>query len=731
MNRLARLGSILVVVVLLAGMPGIATAYGVATSSDTLKGNVTRWAVPEISYYLDAAGTNGLGASQAQQCMKDSFNDWQNVDCTALRFTYEGTTTNRKVLPMSSGTTLNENGRNELVWINDRSWTFGAQVLGVTMGNGSWNYSGIITESDIAFNGFNYNWNDDGYIGYWGNDMDCKSVVIHEIGHMFGLQHVLSNASQSDPPTMAPSVDPEGRSASLSRDDQLGACFLYPETEYYECGRSIECPKVIGRRVVDNASQEYEVGQIACSGGYCQGGGGVAPDSVDLGGTCRVDKDCVAGATCRLISSISRMCTRPCSTASDDCPDGFHCDVPAGDTEALCMTGSKKKGFGETCATTYECAAGLCFSAPDYSGKTCRQSCPKDSMACPAGQICWANSFSSTGGCYPADQVSTAIRDVGAECALPSECKSGICYGEPGDVSRCRTWCGAGNPACETGYACRDLGTYGACVPADNRKDDGATCVAAEECRSQACVRLVTAGASYCRTSCDLQTWQCATGTSCVSYGSASTGVCMPSDGRKATGEACTANEDCISTMCVDFGAAGRLCTQNCVDGWCPNDGQCRTGDAWGDLCAPPENVPVEEDKGGASGDDVPQVEDQGGTVGDDLPQAEEQGEPFGGDVPVVEDRWESAGDDVPSAGDQGPAIGDEVPQAEDRGGTTGEDIPRFETDSGVAPEDSGSLPPPPVPSKSGCSSGAVPGSVPFLPLLAALGAFLLRRRRA
>ncbi len=655
---------VLLLAVLLA--PSTASAFGIETVGDRLDGSIMRWRTNTIDITLDSAGTNGLTAAQSQQCFRDSLQGWQDVDCSALAFNVVGTTSNKKVLPMSSSYNIYENGKNELVWINDSSWSFGSQVLGVTMVNGAWSYSGTITESDIAFNGRNYKWNLDGDIGYWNNDMDCVSVAIHEIGHLFGLQHVLSGASVTDPPTMNPMVDPDGKSATLSRDDQLGACFLYPQDDYYTCTKNSECPKVVGHQT---NGEEYEVGQIYCKNGYCQGAGGLAPYTVEQGGTCTKATDCVSGLSCMELYSGTSICTTACDLANDTCPTSYHCAVPefTGATNPICVPGTKKKAIGEPCSLAYDCTTNFCYPAPDGSGMTCRQSCPKDQDTCPEGQKCWTTSYGAMGGCYPESEVPVDLKKLGFECATGSECSSGLCWAGPNDVARCLRPCELASPICYNGYYCLDMGDgNGACVPGDGKKDVGLECAGNDECRSAWCVPLVTDGKSYCRSSCDLSTWMCDWGFSCVSFGSNTQGVCMPSIDRQPAGNSCETGEDCNSTMCRDFGDLGRMCTQNCIDGWCPNDWVCVTGDAWGDICVPAGSV-VQPPPETAVQEDI-------GTVDEDVPPAGE------------------------------------------------------ETSTGL--DDNGLPPTQPVKS-GGCSGASVPGAVPLLPVLLAFLGIASRRRRA
>ena len=338
----------------------------------------------------------------------------------------------------------------------------------------------------------------------------------------------------------------------------------------------------------------------------------MAPGSVPLGGTCRISTDCVSGTSCTTLSTGFLICTRGCIVASDDCPDGYHCDTSSDDGSAVCVSGGRKKAIGETCSSSYDCLSAYCHAALDGKGMTCRQKCPKASPNCPSGQVCMAASYSTVGGCYPESVVPVDPKKLGAECSASTECESGLCYSDPGQVQLCRQKCDVANPSCFASYQCKDIGGQGACIPGDGLKDDGAECASGDECKNQACVALPSAGLSYCRTTCDLATWVCQSGTSCVSYGSSQVGACMSSVDRKAAGEACASNEECVSMLCRDDGNSGRFCTQNCVDGWCPNDMVCITGDAWGDVCAPAGSIqPPLPDGEGSSEEDTSTINPQ------------------------------------------------------------------------------------------------------------------------
>lgn len=578
-RHIPRLAAILV---LLA--PVAASAFSIQL--DYYGEKVVRWAKPDLTYHLDLGGIAEIKDGSDVAAFHASFKDWQDVACSSLTFTYLGATTNKDVLPIAWRT----NGKNELVWITDSKWDFGQYVLGVT--SPLTNYSGEITEADIAFNAYSQNWTTTGDISW--NTQDVKSVAIHEIGHFFGLQHVLYGYSDRDPPTMAPSVDPYGRTASLHDDDKLGACFLYPLAgEYYRCASAAECPRIVGHD--DEGNEQYE-GQLSCSGGYCTGVSGLAPNTIPFGAICVLENDCILPNQCLTLDSGIRMCTRTCDPKADDCDEGFQCAEIQSAEGGWCIPGTKKKAIGETCATARECVTSFCHPAPDGSGMTCRQACQKNDGTCPEGETCWAFG-TAAGGCYPVDEVPVTLKKLGWDCAADAECESGVCWSEGDAKPLCRKPCDPAAPDCFTGYYCAAIGDgRAACVPGEAQAADGEACQYDPQCLSGHCVARPDGAGGFCRTLCSLEDWACPWGTACVSYGSPVEGVCMPSVDRLGTGEACVADGQCTTYRCGVF-ASGWFCTQHCVDDWCPEGLVCVDHEL-GRVCAPPSPGTPDEPAG-------------------------------------------------------------------------------------------------------------------------------------
>jgi MYXO-CTERM domain-containing protein len=596
MNRnAARLLAILAVPLLLT-MAGPRPAEAFSITLNYWKTQVVRWDTPNLTYYLDEGGIAGVTAGEDVRVINESFQEWTNLPCTSLRFTYLGPTTTKSVLPI----TRRADGKNQFVWITDSKWTFGSSVLGVTLP--LYGSDGRIVEADIAMNGYSQKWTTTGKISW--NTQDVKSVAIHEIGHFFGLMHVLYGYNQWDPPTMAPAVDPSGKTATLHADDEKGACFLYPlEGEYYMCSSKTDCPTIVDH---DRNGDEYYSGQLDCVNGYCKGLSGVSPGSVEFGGICRTTTDCQSPTQCVALTSV-QMCSTTCSPATEDCPEGFRCATGLSIAGDWCIPGSKKKEIGEPCLTSSECITSFCYPAPDGSSMSCRSVCNKDSgPGCPDGQTCWTSAYSAIGGCYPTQEVPVVLKPLDADCKYDSDCKSGLCWSVQGISLRCRKVCDPTAPACYAGYVCiqANEGRH-ACVPPEDvpevpktRKADGEACTEGAECASGRCVAVPSTDNAYCRTPCNLTDWTCSWGTSCVSYGSTTEGACMPSVDRTELGGACGTANDCTTLLCMAFDDS-TYCTQNCVDGWCPNDMECVDGGDAGFVCRfPAATEPGGEDTG-------------------------------------------------------------------------------------------------------------------------------------
>jgi hypothetical protein len=268
-----------------------------------------------------------------------------------------------------------------------------------------------------------------------------------------------------------------------------------------------------------------------CSSGLCED---------DRGGTrfcsrsCRSDLECAHEHVC-VLSGATGVCR----------PD---------DTGAPCSTGAPER-----------CTLGLCLGTAD--GGRCTRTC-SSAAECPSGYAC-----TNAGG-----STSPICVDVERPCAAAADCATGLCIGDRGCTSECRTASDcprrlAGLPP----YACNDSLSPGQTIcipPSDILGDDpiGASCAATglNLCRSGACDDSAPLG-PMCTQACSAASG-CAPGLGCYPLitGSDLTLVCSRAGGRDLT-EPCGTGRDCASGLCDTTS----FCTRLCMDGLCPTGYRC------------------------------------------------------------------------------------------------------------------------------------------------------------
>jgi len=543
--------------------PVAAQAYSVGLAQETT-GGVIKWQTGNLSFYLHPDCSTDLNATACLNEVRASFAQWSNVSCTSINFTDKGFSNNKALTAVNGGT----NDKNEVAWIENNAWFYGTYTLGVTA---PWfSQDGVIFEADIAMNGYLQKWAMTGQ----NFTTDVKNVAVHEIGHFFGMQHVLGGFSQNDPPTMAPSADPYMASQTPNADDKEGVCFLYPKGAW-NCSSNDDCPYVNA----DGPQGEYYAGVLACQGGKC---GGVSNDLPEgdaaIGDNCVSDVDCKSPLFCQPMQGGYGVCASQCKTASPNCPSGFDC-VPYQNSpgNGVCIKsqggggGNSKKKNGESCTSSVQCESFLCVNEP--GGAVCRQPCTNANQ-CPAGEACMPLSGSNTGACFPDQGGGGGGNDgkaVGQPCNDSAECASGMCAGSEGDF-KCRKPCG-NSSQCPEGEACAPLqGGGGACFPdqgggggGNDIGGTGSACTGPDDCDNGQCASLdgVT---GFCTAACASNA-DCPCGMACAAVQGGQQ-LCVPGDKVACVedGDSCAADTECLNGLC----AAG-ICSTACSI-FAPND---------------------------------------------------------------------------------------------------------------------------------------------------------------
>lgn len=581
-NFFSRQSAAALAVLWAVALPAQAFGYSIGVASPGSK-TIVKWFSNNVTYYLHPACSPDLDNTKCKDQLRAGFLGWMAMTCTSLAFTegYHCNTAQGKclfdkgvacskdadcpaannlgVLPMG----YNTNNRNEIVFIETSAWKFGQYVLGVTSPV-TYN-NGAIFEADIALNGYHYKWvADPGSIG--SSLMDILSVAIHEEGHFFGVQHMLPGSyNDKDPPTMAPAVDPFGKSATLNADDGKAICFLNPKEATYKCASDADCPYVNEK---DKASgKEFYSAKLTCGGGVCGWGNGTVPatGNGDLGAGCGGDTDCKTGLFCQPFGNKS-YCSQTCSPQQKNCPASFTCyGYQNQPTKGACLPTqggptTPTKVPGEMCGSSGECKSLMCLSG------ICRVKCtPSNPTECTAGkETCAPIPSTGIGACVPDDKPK--LKAVGENCNAPEECDSGLCLKDDVNANHgvCRQAC-KGKFSCPSGFACvPQTGGFEACLPGSDKLPAGSACTGPAECANGPCIAY--ANQQFCSQSCTAgQSGGCPCGMTCENSNAGY--LCLP--GKKV--KCADVGNDCADTSeCGD----GLLC----FAGKCASGCDVRTG---------------------------------------------------------------------------------------------------------------------------------------------------------
>lgn len=173
-----------------------------------------KWKNLPVTYRIHQGGLPTIGNRSEFVAVHAGFEAWENVEGSAIAFSYGGTTEHR------FGALDDTN----LVTFQDDSFDFGSRVVAVTLTYYSRRIEDPpIVDADILFNPNEF-FSTNGAPGTY----DLQSVATHEVGHLLGLDHAAIVSATMNP--LAGSGVTFFR--VLQTDDRIACSVLYPEPDF-------------------------------------------------------------------------------------------------------------------------------------------------------------------------------------------------------------------------------------------------------------------------------------------------------------------------------------------------------------------------------------------------------------------------------------------------------------------------------------------------------------------
>ncbi len=252
-----------------------------------------------LVFLMNSAGSQDLGADTTEAVVQQALADWSGVGCSSFAFAYGGRT--------DAG--FDDDGVNVLSWEDD-SWDWGGQVAGLAATRFDTSSGDVVpVGADLVFNGVDWTWNaDTGDIYLTSPTLHAGSVVLHELGHVTGMDHEMVQVSA----TMFFAYIGGDWQGSLAGDDRRGLCENYG-TGSDECAVDEDCAGIDDQARVCRELDGIKV----CDEVF-----------VEVGGECsRTAFPCADACVFTNNQATDGYCSVRCETEAD-CPQGYTCGTP-------------------------------------------------------------------------------------------------------------------------------------------------------------------------------------------------------------------------------------------------------------------------------------------------------------------------------------------------------------------------------------------------------------------
>lgn len=482
-----------------------------------------------VGFMLHPDGSDNVTDASDLAAIRRAFSSWEGVSCAGLRFEERS---------WEEPLRIQNDGRNRVAWVEVAGqWPGSPDTLALTYTFYTLDATREIRDADMILNGVDWTWTTvDADVGQGtAAPVDIETVVLHEVGHLFGLDH-----TQDTTAVMFPSNN-KGIQREPAIDDIHGICTLYPNGEPVPPGPG--------------------------------GGQGAA-----VGAPCTANENC-ASSLCLTDEMLSRSyCTARCTPAQNNCPEGFVCEDSA--FGALCFLPLPVDELCDQCGNSTQCDSGLCLQIPgvNFERPFCTRAC--DSTAgpadqCPSGFDCITTQIGTgfIGACVPASRVCDPSGKGGQNepCFANGTCKSGHACLEyyPGTGP---SFCFAQCTTADVGQSCGIARTL--CAPVTGVTNlnacitlarEGEPCIP-EQCEATSfCAWDENIGqeSALCYRMCPNGQSQCAANFACNTYPGLPS-VCEPMMGFKFDGQPCLSDAECESRICRVVGEV-RRCTRQCA----------------------------------------------------------------------------------------------------------------------------------------------------------------------
>lgn len=177
-----------------------------------------------LSYFVDDSGIDGMPSGEDLAIIQQAVGEWNAIPCAPMELLFGGVV-NAPVREADDG-----NYRNDIIYVRS-SWSFGAGDLAMT----TLSYdpsSGAIRDADIEVNLQDFQFADcDDPLEAPQNWADFRFVILHEAGHVLGLNHSADYLSAMF--VHEPFCD-DSPPLQLAADDVDGICEVYGEGTWAE-----------------------------------------------------------------------------------------------------------------------------------------------------------------------------------------------------------------------------------------------------------------------------------------------------------------------------------------------------------------------------------------------------------------------------------------------------------------------------------------------------------------